>query len=165
MLPAKRLLLWHQAKEAKKRAEAELDSLEREKREWQKKLESLEQSLASLAAPASLDDEIARLLREQDLWAARKDWERFITACQERETALMEEIHRLQFEIWKWEQELDDSLLNEYHRIAERAAHPIVEVRNQSCMGCFLPLPLGKISEWRRGKGLVTCDECGRILV
>jgi predicted nucleic acid-binding Zn-ribbon protein len=169
MLPAKRLLLWHRAKEAKRRAEEELNRLEQEKRRWEEKLEELEQSVSActptLSAPPSADDEIARLLREQELWLARKDWERFLSHYQEREALLAEEIHRREFEIVEHEQLLDEPFLQEYQRIAERAEQPVVEVRNQSCMGCFLPLSLSKLSEWRRGKGIVTCDECGRILV
>jgi predicted nucleic acid-binding Zn-ribbon protein len=165
MQPVKHLLLWHRAKEAKQRAETELSGLEREKEEWQEKLERLTRTLSTEPAPSTPDEEIARLLREQELWLMRKDWERFLASYQEREAALSDEIHRQQFEIWKWEQELDEALLKEYHRIGERVSNPVVEVRNQSCMGCFLPLSVSKLSEWRRAKGLVTCDECGRILV
>jgi predicted nucleic acid-binding Zn-ribbon protein len=169
MLPSKRLLLWHRAKEAKQRAEEELNRLEEEKRSWEEKLEALQQAMSADAPPpspqASPDDEIARLLREQELWLARKEWERFLSHYEQREAVLSQEIHQRQFEIWEQEQQLDQLLVQEYQRIAERAEQPVVEVRNQSCMGCFMPLSLSKLSEWRRGKGVVTCDECGRILV
>jgi len=165
MRPAKTLYLWHQAKEAKQRAEAERSKLIREKEEQQANVERLTRDLEAEPAPCTPDEQIARLLREQELWMVRKEWEQFLCSYDEREQQLTAEVQLQQMEIWKWEQELEESARKEYDRIGERVSNPVVEVRNQSCMGCFLPLSMQKWSEWRHAKRLVTCDECGRILV
>jgi hypothetical protein len=53
MLPSKRLLQWHLAKEAKRRAEEELNRLKEEKISREEKLETLQQALSADDAPPS----------------------------------------------------------------------------------------------------------------
>lgn len=165
MLPVKSLWLWHQAKDALRRAQEEHNDCEEQHQHLQKKLKDIEMAVATYPTPKSSDEEITKLLLEQDLWMAQREWERFYAEYQGKAVALEQTMHQQHFEVLQMENELEESSLAEYHRLAERVLQPIVEVRNQSCMGCFLPLSLRNASEWRRAKGLVYCDECGRILV
>lgn len=165
MLPAKRLFLWHQANEAQKKEQADLLRMAEEEQHHLRRIESLEAKLANLPPAATADEEIARLLLEQEIWLAKKDQERFCEETAERRLALEQSMQERSFEIMQLEGELTEAALTLYHRLAERVANPVVEVRKDACMGCFLPLSLRNLSEWKRGKGLVICDECGRILV
>lgn len=167
MLLAKRLWLWHQAKEALKKAQAELHKVEEEQQQHNNKIADLEAKLSAMPPTASAEDEIAKMLLQQEIWVAKKEQERFLVEKEERFSPLEQSIHQRTYDIFQLEAELDEEeeALLQYNHLAERLANPVVEMRNQSCMGCFLPLSLSKLSEWRRGKGLVCCDECGRILV
>jgi predicted nucleic acid-binding Zn-ribbon protein len=165
MLSAKRLWLWHQAKERVKADQAEMRRWEKERQQQTEKVRYLEEKLTALPAPVTTDEEIGKMLLEQELWTANKDLERLVEQAEQRLIALEQSIRQGEFEILQLEQELDEEALRQYQRLAEYKERPIVEVRNRSCMGCFLPLSLSKLAEWRRGKGLVYCDECGRILV
>jgi predicted nucleic acid-binding Zn-ribbon protein len=165
MRRAKRLWLWHEAKEQVNAERAEKLRWEQERQLLADHVRQLEAKLALLPAPVTTDEEISKLLLEQELWTARKDWERLVEQSEERLAELEQSIRQREFAILQLEQELDEEDVRQYHRLAENKARPLAEVRNKSCMGCFLPLSLSKLDEWRRAKGLVYCDECGRILV
>jgi hypothetical protein len=165
MLPAKRLFAWHKAKEALRLAQEEWKRCEETLAQGRERLKETESRLTSLPAPTNPDEEIARLLLEQEVWMAKKEFDDTAAAHQQKSEELKQTILHLQFEVLQLERELDEEYLAAYRRLSETKAQPIAEVRNKSCMGCFLPLSLRKLEEWRRGKGPVFCDECDRLLV
>ncbi|GAA4706354.1 C4-type zinc ribbon domain-containing protein [Brevibacillus fulvus] len=165
MLMAKRLLVWHQAKEAVKQAERVREEYANRLAQHDQLIQQLTEKLAAVPAPQTPDEEIAKLLLEQELWMANNERDRYAASHQKEALRAEQTIQQKSFEIVQWEQELDGEALAQYYRIAENKANPLAEVRNNSCTVCFMPLSLSKMSEWRRGKGLVYCDECGRILV
>jgi len=165
MLPAKKLLLWHQGKQALQRLKEEWQREEAEAREAEQKVERLEARRSSIPAPANDDEQLALMLLEQELWMAKKEQEQLRELWEQTRSGLQQAIQQQQFDLLQMEQELDEAFLTVYFRLAETKENPIVEVRNRACMGCFLPLSMQKLQEWRRGSGVVVCDECERILV
>jgi predicted nucleic acid-binding Zn-ribbon protein len=165
MLPAKRLLAWHQAKEALRAAQEEQKRLEEAMTAAERRVAEKEEQLRRMPAPTNPDEEIARMLLEQECWLAKKERDDAVAAYADKNGERERTIQQLQFEIMQLEAGLDPEFLGAYIRLSETKAQPIAEVRNKCCMGCCLPLSLRKLEEWRRGKGPVFCDECDRILV
>ncbi len=61
---------------------------------------------------------------------------------------------------------LDRSLLKQYEQVrrARRGLGLVEIVDNQRCGGCSVRLPIHVIQKARRGRGVVRCPSCGRIL-
>jgi predicted nucleic acid-binding Zn-ribbon protein len=160
---SRQLLQWHQWKQKQNRLGEEILQLEQQERALEERIEQLrvrEQSLLP-AAVSSPEAEIEKLLVQQDIWMAEKERKEIRAKRDEKEAQRLS----LDFDILTMEQTLPSFALDAYNRLATYKQNPVVEVRNQSCMGCFMPLSLRNLEEWRRGVSLVFCDECDRILV
>ncbi|MBO8164086.1 MAG: hypothetical protein H0Z34_10260 [Brevibacillus sp.] len=165
MIAAKRLWRWHLAKEKLTKAEQALADLEAEEHRLRDAVARLEQKMREAPVSDEPEQQIARMLLEQELYMARRAWEDFLQWRVDREAVVHQEIQRHLWEKSQLEDDLDQQLLAAYERVAAIKRQPIVEVRNKSCTGCNLTLSLSKLAEWRRARELVYCDECGRILV
>lgn len=165
MLPAKQLYQWHQTKIACQEKETALQQLDVDYTEKLQRVAVVKAKLTEMPPPKTPDEEIQKLLLEQELWLVEKELAQLQETKHQRASQLQQEIHEAQFQLLDLQRDLDESFLVVYHRVAELKERPIVEVKNKACMGCFRPLSLQKLAEWRRGKGPVCCDECERILV
>lgn len=165
MLLGSKLLEWYTAKKNAEEAKNRLQQLQREEKECAEKLDRLEHKRAALPAGQDPDSQIARMLAEQEVWQAQKDWQQASNRLASEGEELQQKITQFQFQALQLEKELEPEVLAAYQKVAEHKQNPVVEVRQKSCMGCFLPLSLSNLAEWQRGKGLVYCHECGRILV
>jgi hypothetical protein len=159
--------MWHQASQALAASQREMEWLGQEGHELRERIREISRKLDALPETAEPDRQIARLLLEQELWLARQEAERFSASEEQRRQDLELAVREQQFRVREWEQHLDQALLAEYDRVRETKERPIVEVKNNTCMGCFLPLSLSNLARWRKGGDgkVVLCDECGRILV
>ncbi|CEH29661.1 Zinc ribbon domain protein [Aneurinibacillus migulanus] len=167
MTEARNLLEWHQAKEKGAAAQRELDEWRAREEELAVRRKEAELKIKQIGTPAEtdIDNQIALKLAQQELWLVDKDTERFMEERFEKEFALRESKHEWDVKAAEREAVLSREALELYYRIGENISNPVVEVKRRSCMGCFLPLSVVKMEEWHKGKTLVTCDECGRILV
>ncbi|MED4728521.1 putative zinc ribbon domain protein [compost metagenome] len=167
MTEARNLLEWHQAKEKGAAAQRELDEWRAREEELAVRRKEAELKIKQIGTPAEtdIDNQIALKLAQQELWLVDKDTERFMEERFEKEFALRESKHEWDVKAAEREAVLSREALEMYYRIGENIPNPVVEVKRRSCMGCFLPLSVVKMEEWHKGKTLVTCDECGRILV
>lgn len=52
-----------------------------------------------------------------------------------------------------------------YERIRKKCTPVVVAVRKKACGACYKTFPPQRIQEIRKGDGLITCDNCGRILI
>jgi predicted nucleic acid-binding Zn-ribbon protein len=82
----------------------------------------------------------------------------------EEEFAIRQQHMDLQFELEQLKGSIPTEILSLYDELAERFERPVVEVKNKSCLGCFMPLSMVNLSAWRSAKGVVQCDQCDRIL-
>ncbi|MGC5328532.1 C4-type zinc ribbon domain-containing protein [Brevibacillus sp. SYSU BS000544] len=165
MLSVRNLLEWHQTKESIQQAKNERDNLDKERKKRLTSIQELRQRIEALPITDNPEEQIQKLLAEQELWMANKDFEQFESDCLPKLASLDNSISEKSFELMRLESEVDEALFSEYYRLAENKKNPIVEVKRKICTGCYYPLSLAKVDEWRRAKGLVYCDECGRILV
>ncbi|AMA72377.1 MULTISPECIES: C4-type zinc ribbon domain-containing protein [Aneurinibacillus] len=167
MVEARKLLEWHQAKEKIKAVQQALDQLKEREAELEAKRREVEAKIKQIGEPADddIDGKIALALAQQELWLVNKDTERFMEERFEKEFSLHESKREWEDKAAGLEASLSLKALELYYKVKENVENPVVEVRRRSCMGCFLPLSVAKMEAWHKGKPLVTCDECGRILV
>lgn len=60
---------------------------------------------------------------------------------------------------------LDPSLMNRFAKISKmNQGLAVVNVKNEVCMGCFMNIPPQLYIEVQRGKSLISCPQCSRIL-
>ncbi len=164
MHPGKRVLFWHMEQEKWQENQQALAALAAKQNDLLQAIEQLENKLSALEPPLRPEEEVNRLLSEQELWMARKAYNRHLEESETTRLALESSISRHELAALELQQELQQEHIQEYFRIKETKTNPVVEVKNSSCMGCFRLLSLHNLDQWRRGVGLVTCEECGRIL-
>jgi predicted nucleic acid-binding Zn-ribbon protein len=91
--------------------------------------------------------------------------ERQRDAIAKREAASKADIEKLKAERAELAGGVDETFLSRYERIMRhRRDAAIVPVQHGNCGGCHLQLPPQTVHQAKGGEGLVTCDECGRIL-
>lgn len=96
---------------------------------------------------------------------AEKEWERFQDDRFNKEMELRVQEENCRQELIELEGKISQETFQMYKEVSEICDNPVVEVKRRSCMGCFLPLSVSTMNAWRKGKKLVRCDVCGRILV
>lgn len=165
MVPGKQLWEWHVKREALAAAHAQRTKIEEKKGQLVQSVALCGQQAEKLAHPATTDDEIAKLLAEQELWLARNALAQFADEQEESLSRLLQREQELEFELAVLAPNLPEEWISTYYSLAKSKQNPIVEVKGDACTGCYRELSLHNRNEWRRGKGLVHCDECGRILV
>jgi uncharacterized protein len=75
---------------------------------------------------------------------------------------LLEDLQKQQKSIG---QSLDPALMNRFRRIAKmNQGQAVAQVRNESCMGCFMNVPPQLCIEVQRANQLISCPQCSRIL-
>jgi predicted nucleic acid-binding Zn-ribbon protein len=55
-------------------------------------------------------------------------------------------------------------ILGHYDRLRARGKKGVALVRNQSCTGCHMCVPIGLITVLMRGEDIQLCETCGRYL-
>jgi predicted nucleic acid-binding Zn-ribbon protein len=55
-------------------------------------------------------------------------------------------------------------ILDHYDRLRARDKKGVAVVRNQSCTGCHMRVPIGQITVLMRGEDIQLCETCGRYL-
>jgi predicted nucleic acid-binding Zn-ribbon protein len=60
--------------------------------------------------------------------------------------------------------QLGRTALATYERIRKKCTPVVVSIRKRACGACYKSFPPQRIQEIRKGDGLLTCDNCGRIL-
>jgi len=52
-----------------------------------------------------------------------------------------------------------------YDRIRKKCMPVVVAIKKKACGACYKTFPPQRIQEIKKGDGLITCDNCGRILI
>lgn len=55
-------------------------------------------------------------------------------------------------------------ILSHYDRLGARGKKGVALLRNQTCTGCHMRVPLGVVFELKHGEDLRLCDNCQRYL-
>ncbi|GAB6100281.1 zinc ribbon domain-containing protein [Halanaerocella petrolearia] len=62
-------------------------------------------------------------------------------------------------------EELDEELVSKYNQLVDnKYGNAVVKIEDGYCMGCRMSLPINLVTEVKEKKGIVTCNNCGRIL-
>jgi uncharacterized protein len=167
MLESRKLLEWHAAQAEADQIKKEIKRINEEEAAHTAAVHSLREKVQSLGAPpeTDIDGRIALALAQQELWMAEKDYERFNETAFDREINARERLQEWEDKAAELAADISPEAFEIYHTVAQNKRNPIVEVKRRSCMGCFLPLSVAKMDEWRKGRRIVQCEECGRILV
>ncbi len=67
-------------------------------------------------------------------------------------------------DIAKIVERLDADSLRQYNSLRERKDKPIVNVRDNICLGCYMKVPMYQLEDLRKRSDLINCESCGRIL-
>jgi len=59
---------------------------------------------------------------------------------------------------------IPENILGHYDRLMARGKKGVAPVRNQSCAGCHVRVPLAVIMTLRHADDIQLCDNCGRYL-
>jgi len=65
----------------------------------------------------------------------------------------------------KLRQAIPEPMLAHYDRLMARRKKGIVVVRNNTCTGCHLRLPMGVIMTLKQAEDVQLCENCGRYLL
>ncbi len=60
--------------------------------------------------------------------------------------------------------QIPPTILGHYDRLRIRCKKGVAVVRNQTCTGCHMRQPIGKITVLMRDEDIQLCDSCGRYL-
>lgn len=115
-------------------------------------------------------DPVDRELREAaaGIDRLRDESDRLLQALTAAEGALGAEIHAMESHRDQRASEVPPALLQQYERIRAGAGGVgVARLVGSSCSGCHLTLPAMEVDRVRRAAAdaVVTCDQCGRILV
>lgn len=81
-----------------------------------------------------------------------------------RDTAKLKQMRAKAEQVGKGIEASDPDLYNRYKAIKEHVMPPMAKLVNDQCGGCFMGISQATQLSVREGAGLVTCDNCGRIL-
>lgn len=165
MQAGKQIGEWHRVQSALTKDRSDQASILEQQQTHEQKIQACQQRIKQSGDGQNPDDQLEHMLAAQELWMAEKELERFLEANQEHLFSLEQRIRDHQFALLSLRQTMDENWLIEYDRLSKRFANPVAEVRNDTCTGCHLALSIHNKDEWRKGKGLVHCDQCGRILI
>ena len=121
----------------------------------QKDLESLKNSLEKIAA----DCDAVR----KNMNTAKGNFEVYKKRLSELKQNVEPELNALKEQRAKLEPKIDPELLAKYKHKAESKPKVIVECKDNTCGGCRMEISGAKIKSLRE-KGIIECENCGRII-
>jgi len=166
IINAQQLIKKYEAQQMQVRNNREYDSIAKEV-EFQnldinlseKKIKEFENQLTT--KKNILNESITRHQdREKDLERKKEELNSIIADTQKDQEALAADRK-------KYEDKIEDRLLNAYNRIRNGAKNglAVVPVRRDACGGCFNKIPPQRQLDVASHKKIIVCEYCGRILV
>lgn len=140
---------------------------------------SLEKEIYSLKVDTQkIENEILRLMEEieeEEVAIKEKEvcYQESVEKIKVREREVQDKLKKCEEDLNEVHREreqlvagVDLTLLKRYEKIIARVkGKAIVPIIDRNCKGCFTLLPPQVVINVRRGNGLTTCDNCGRILI
>jgi hypothetical protein len=125
----------------------------------------------------AIEDEILVLMEKIDAAAAAitgaeqtsREAEAAIVAEQKEHAAvaakLEEELKAVEQEKQKMAKKVEPSVFSRYQRLIDtKSGTAIVEVRGESCSGCFMSIPPQVFVNVKKNENIIACPQCNRIL-
>ena len=165
MLIGKKLFVYSDGNKQLNKIDLRLEQIELEKNTLVNEQMELTKKIKLLREQPKDEEIIIEIaLAEQRIIIINKDLERLEPKWMEENLELLQKKMELEITIDEIKRYFPELIWKEYYRIKENVDNPVVEVKHQMCTGCFIPLSKSDLDKWRRGKELIKCDVCGRIL-
>ncbi len=154
-----------QAKMYEVKTNKEYDALQSEIGSKKEKISNSEEEILSLMS--QIEEAEEEVERQEESFHSLSEESGSELKAQKKDLATLEE----KIAIKKSERDnliahIPQNMLSVYERISKgKGGLAVVKVRRGACGGCFKSLPPQKIQEIRRRDKLITCENCGRILI
>lgn len=123
-----------------------------------------EESFEMLAESEELSHEIEKMSTE--LGKKREKFDKYKKELEEEFTRVGNTLRIKQEKRMSLTEKLDRMFLAKYEQVKKgRSGIGVVEISESTCTGCNTIIPPQFISEIRAGNKILTCEQCGRILV
>ncbi|WDV44509.1 C4-type zinc ribbon domain-containing protein [Clostridiaceae bacterium M8S5] len=80
-------------------------------------------------------------------------------------TKLKEKCKELRTKLQQLNSKIEPDFIKKYNAISKMKHRAVVKVKNKSCTGCHMNIPLSTISRLKKDEVVCYCDNCGRILL
>ncbi len=174
-------------KEESEEKNARVDELQEQIDQYQERLdegiisfketEALEEKIEhSTERMEKLEDEAIDIMMEIDRTESKReeqksraesnieDKETKISDLEDEKSELRQELDQLERKRKELTKKIPDKLIEQYERLRASANKPIVQVKNGVCQGCQMSVSKNTVKKARNGQGIVTCENCSRIL-
>ena len=143
----------------------EYTALEHEIAALQQKISDLEDTELQILEDMDLKQTALEEARES-LGAEKRTLEAHIGRLRENYQSFASELEGAREDVEKCEQVMDPGVLQQYHYVKGQVKRPpyVVALEEGRCQGCHLRVSGEVDSAARKGRELVRCDSCGRIL-
>ena len=142
----------------------ELRIFKKKRKELKDRISQLEDSILSHLAGLDSDRDKVQASR-QDVKQREEESGREVAQLQESIARLEEEEAQVGAKRGDIATHVPREILGKYERVlAKEKRHPVVEVKNHICQGCYMKVTLQEINLIWRGDDLVLCRNCSRIL-
>jgi len=112
-----------------------------------------------------VEDMDQELLKMENVLYEIKDKNNKLKEKYEMKRKILEsKIHLKEDEILVLEEKIDLKLLNKYNAIRRNKKTGIAEVRDSTCSGCNILIPIISMDKLNNQKEIAYCESCGRIL-
>ena len=126
--------------------------------------EKLKERLQAMQQEVDQSDKTVRELLQKML-SAKKEYDALKVEHQKELNGGQEERQALEAEARAAAEGISPEILEEYARIKGFRPNPVAILKESRCNGCNMQLPAGVAVQITKGDHLVTCENCGRILI
>ncbi len=127
------------------------------------KVRSIEKQLAEMSNSLTGMDRQQKEVRMKAM-KARAEYSQLKAAYDEEFKGASEELGRLRAARNALGEKVDAALLQKYKNIKLICSPPMAKPNGDQCGGCHMSLPSVVLTALKEDKGIVECDNCGRIL-
>ncbi len=135
----------------------EIDYLKQENRQIEDKMINL------LEEEEKLKNTIGKLENETKEFVNKR--ENGISNLKKRKEELIEKSKQLKVNFDEYFKKLPNSVKELYKKIKKVRGKVVCLISNETCTGCYANLTPQFLNELKRGKEILLCDNCGRILI
>lgn len=126
--------------------------------------ESLKTELQAMQEEVEQSDQTVRELLQKML-SAKKEYDGLKLEHQKELDGGKEEQQKLEEAVNAAAQGISPEIIAEYTRIKGFRVNPVAVLEDNRCNGCNMQLPAGIAAQIAKGDKIITCENCGRILI
>lgn len=128
------------------------------------KINSSKKEIVKIRQQIEDEDKVAKELLLK-MKRAKEEYDVLMVEHKKEVEAGSKEIETYKEKLKEAEEKLPEKLISEYKRIKGFRQNPVAKLENDRCSGCKMQLPASVVTKINAKDELVTCENCGRILV